>query len=62
MCASVRLCACVCVCVWVLGSVGVWMRVSACSLSNPARKAHAPYCDVIWEIIYSISIIFFDII
>ena len=34
-------------CVRVPGSVGVCMRIRACSLANPTRNAYAPYCDVI---------------
>jgi hypothetical protein len=56
------ICVCVraCVRVWLQGSVGVCMRVRACSLANPARNAHAPYCDVICG--PSVSTTFFDII
>ena len=41
-------CACVhaLACMWVPGRVSVCMRVSACSLPNPARSTYAPYCDV----------------
>ena len=40
-------CACVRACMWVPGRVCVCMRISACSLANPACNAYAPYCDVI---------------
>jgi hypothetical protein len=51
------LCACLRVraCMWVPSCVGVCMRISACSLANPARNAYAPYCDVIcgpWSPLY----------
>ena len=44
----------------VLVRVGVWMRIRAYSLANPARKAYAPYCDVICG--PSVSTTFFDIL
>ena len=34
-------------CVRVPGSVGVCMRIRACSLANPTRNAYEPCCDVI---------------
>ena len=59
---------CVCACayvrvralMWVPGSLGVCMRIRACSLTNPACNAYAPYCDVIYG--PSVSTTFFDII
>ena len=47
-------------CVRVLERVGVCMRVSACSLANPACNAYVPHCDVISG--PSVSTKFFDII
>ena len=38
---------CVYACTWVPGRVDVCMRISACSLANPACHAYAPYRDVI---------------
>jgi hypothetical protein len=38
---------CSCACVRVPGSLGMFMRVRACSLAYPACNAYAPYCDVI---------------
>ena len=53
------LCVHACECVRVLGSVGVCMRIRACSLANPTRNAYAPYCDVICD--PSVSNTFCDI-
>ena len=40
-------CLCMRACLWVTGQVCVCLRISACSLANPACNAYAPYCDVI---------------
>jgi hypothetical protein len=50
----------VCVCVRACRYLGVCMRISACSLANPACNAYVPYCDVICG--PSISTTFFNII
>jgi hypothetical protein len=50
----------VCACMWLPERVGVCMRLYACILAYPARKAYAPYCDVICGPL--MSTIFFDII
>ena len=42
-CVCIRACACV----RVRGHVDVYVRISVCSLANPACNAYAPYCDVI---------------
>jgi hypothetical protein len=42
------------------GRVGVYMRVRACSLADPARNSYAPRCEVICGP-YDATI-FFDII
>jgi hypothetical protein len=56
----IGLCVCVRAWMWLLRRMGVCMRTDACSLSNPARNAYAPYCDVICG--PSVCIMFFDII
>jgi hypothetical protein len=40
--------------------VGVCMRIRAYSLTNPARNAYAPYCDVICGLYVSTK--YFDFI
>jgi hypothetical protein len=57
-------CACLCVvraCMWVPGRVCVCMRISACSLANPACNAYAPYCDVIRGLPLEFTIFFWII-
>jgi hypothetical protein len=43
---------CVRACMWVAGCEGVCMRISACSLANPACNAYAPYYDVMWPFVF----------
>ena len=58
--ACVRACAGALACMWILGRVGVCVRIIACSLAYPARNAYAPCCDVICG--PSGSTTFFDIL
>ena len=60
ICVCMQACACQRECMWVPGRVVMRMRVSACSLANPACNAYAPYCHVICGL--SVCTIFFDII
>jgi hypothetical protein len=54
------ICACLRACRWVPGRVDVFMRISSCTLANPACNAYASYCDVIC--VSSVFTIFFGII